>query len=216
VEAVGQANMGVIDAMKELPAHKFGIDITVGKSDAERLAFERDVTAMVNAGMITPDERYFILNIPNTQYAASYLKMAREKRERRKMQEDMAKINQQSQANAQAAQAAEQAKVQAAQMLAQIELQKESQLFQTVEAQRLNLEFQYDSRLEMLKNQGKVDEAQVQEMSKAAIEAEKEDRKDNRSKMEAEQQSKIAYQRQENLPPQTFTEEEGFSFEQVD
>lgn len=212
VEAIGQANMSVMDAMDEMPMHKFGIDVTVGKNDSERLSFERDVTAMVNAGMITPDMRYFILGITNTKYAASYLKLQREKMEKRKMQEDMARIQGQSQANAQAAQAAEMAKAQAAQMIAQMEMQKAMAMFQNVELPKMSAQFEFDARLEMIKGGNKVDEAQVQAMAKQAIEASKEDRKDERSKMEAEQQSKIAYQRQENLPPQKFTEE-GFEFE---
>ncbi len=216
VEAVGAANMSVIDAMDELPAHKFGVDITVGKNDAERIAFERDVSAMVGAGLIMPDERYFILNIPNVKYAAAYLKMAREKREKQKAMEQQQNIMMQSQANAQAAQATEQAKVQAAQMMAQIELQKAAQMFQGVDAQKMNLEFQYAAQLQMLKNKGTIDTAGVSAMAKEAIEGAKEDRKDKRSKMEAEQQSKIAYQRQENLPPQKFTEEDMFSFEDED
>ena len=122
----------------------------------------------------------------------------------------------QSQANAQAAQATEQAKVQAAQMMAQIELQKAVQMLQGVEAQKMNLEFQYAAQLQMLKNKGTIDTAGVSAMAKEAIEGAKEDRKDKRSKMEAEQQSKIAYQRQENLPPQKFTEEDMFSFEDED
>ena len=214
VEAVGQANMAVVDSMDSIPIHKFGIDITVGKNDAERLMFERDVTAMVNAGMITPDERYFILNIPNVRYAAAYLKVTREKRERRKLQEDMAKINQQGQVNAQASQAKAQADAQSKQLQKQAELMFEQSKFQTVTAPEMRLQFEYDARLEMIKNKGKVDEKQVQAMANAAMESAKEDRKDERSKMEATQQSEIAFQRQENLPPKDFTETEGFTFQE--
>ena len=213
MEAVGQANMAVVDAMGDLSIHKFGIDISVGRNDVERLSFERDVTAMVNAGMITPDERYFILRITNTNYAAAYLKMTREKREARKLEEDKARIREQSMANAQAAQAAEQAKAMAAQAIAQYELQKEIQLLNQVKMPEMNLQFQYDAQLQQIKNTGSYNQAQVSAMAKAAVEAEKEDRKDQRSEKEATQQGEIAYRKEKNLPPKDFTEEEMFKFD---
>ena len=211
-EAIGQANMAVMDATDKIPMHKFGIDITVGKNDSERLMFERDVTDMVAKGMITADERYFILSIPNTDYAAAYLKNTREKREAQLHQREMEKINQQVEGNGRAAQMAEQAKVQAAQMLSQIEIQKEAQLLELVKKPEMDAKFQYDSQLQMLKNKGSVDANAVSAMSKEASEGEKEDRKDERSRQEATQQAENAYRRDNKLPPKDFTEDGEFKF----
>jgi hypothetical protein len=199
-----------------MSVHKFGIDITVGSNDAERLAFERDVTTMVNAGQITADERFFILNIPNVNYAAAYLKLTREKRERQKLQQDSIRFQQQSQAQAQSAQAIEASKLQAHEAMAMIDIEKEKQLSQMVRIPEMQAKYNAEYQIELLRSEAGYARTKIQSEGAASVESEKEDRKDERSKQEATQQGEIAYRKKQNMPPKDFTEEDIFTFEDIE
>ena len=215
VEAVGQSNMSVVEATNKMSVHKFGIDITVGSNDAERLAFERDVTTMVNAGQITADERFFILNIPNVNYAAAYLKLTREKRERQKLQQDSIRFQQQSQAQAQSAQAIEASKLQAHEAMAIIDIEKEKKLSQMVRIPEMKAKYNAEYQIELLRSEASYAKTKIQADGAASVEGEKEDRKDERSKQEATQQGEIAYRKKQDMPPKDFTEEDIFTFEDI-
>ena len=112
-------------------------------------------------------------------------------------------IQAQSQANAQAAQASSQAKMQEQQAITQSKMQLE-QMKGQMEAQKLQqeamlkkelmaLEFQYNMQLKGVESQG------LQQRD-----AEKEDRKDKRTKIQASQQSELIEQRKSNKPAKNF------------
>ena len=110
----------------------------------------------------------------------------------------------QSQANAKAAEQAAMAEVQKKQALAQTELQIEQgksqfdlQKIQTegeIKKQLMTMQFEFDKQLKAMELQ------QMQQKEKAI-----EDRKDQRSKMEATQQSEMIRQRQDDLLPINFS-----------
>jgi len=161
VEAVGRANMAIVDSMGDLPSHRFGIDITVGTSDRERLILEQDVSNAVANKELRIEDRYELLSIPNPKYAIQLLKIRRKKYQ----QEESARAKELSDYNAQAqiqsAQASEQAKVQSAQMIAKMEMEKEAWLFENVESKKLQLEYELKTQLEITKKQGDIGAAQV-------------------------------------------------------
>lgn len=207
VEAIGQANMAVVEAMDRLPAHRFGIDITAGRKDSEVLALDRDISQAVAAGQIYPEDRYMLLQIKNPKYAIQYLKLKREKYRKERIEEQNNASMVQAQANAQAAQQAEMAKVQAAQQLAAIEVQKEMQLWEAVKLPEMTFKYAKEYEIEAMKVSGMVNKEAMRVQGDRSIETQKEDRKDERSKMEAEQQSELIEQRQKDLPPRKFRED---------
>jgi len=112
-------------------------------------------------------------------------------------------IQAQSQANAQAAQAASQAKVQEQQAITQSKMQLE-QMKGQMEVQKMQqeavlkkelmaLEFQYNMQLKGIEVEGL-----------KTREKEKEDRKDQRTKIQASQQSELIEQRKGNRPAKNF------------
>ena len=161
VEAVGRANMSVVESMGNLTAHRFGIDITVGTSDRERLILEQDVSNAVANKELRIEDRYELLSIPNPKYAIQLLKIRRKKYQ----QEESARAKELSEYNGQvqmqAAQAAEEAKVQSAQAINAMEMEKNLWLFENVESKRLELEYKLMKELEALKKQGDIGAAQV-------------------------------------------------------
>jgi hypothetical protein len=118
-----------------------------------------------------------------------------------KMQQE--NMQAQAQANAQASEAAAASEVQKQQALtqqkisfeqakAQIDYQKLMQEA-ALKKELMQLEFQMNMQLKGMEVQGKKIEAQS-----------KEDRKDDRTKIQASQQSELINQRQNDLPPQNF------------
>ena len=139
----------------------------------------------------------------NIKLANQLLKVRRKKKELKDRQIQMQNIQAQSQSNAQAAQQAAQVEVQKQkalteskmmleQMKSQLEIQK---LQQDVEAKKqlMELEFQFNMQLKG---------AEVEGLK--AREKEKEDRKDERTKIQATQQSELIDQRKRGGTPKNF------------
>ena len=118
------------------------------------------------------------------------------RKKRLKQQQEIAMQNSQmqSQMNAQSAQAASQAKAQEEQVKAQLEAQK-MQLESQMKAQMLQLEYQLKMELEKVKGQYMISQQQIESGVRKNMESFKEDRKDERVKKQAVEQSKLISQR---------------------
>ena len=141
--------------------------------------------------------------INNIKIANQLLKIRRQKKEEKDRQSQMENIKAQAEANQQSAQAAAQAeiqkegaltqhKIQLEQMKAQFESQK---MEQEVEAKKqlMELEFNYNMQLKGVESEGLM-----------SRERQKEDRKDERTKIQASQQSELIDQRNNQKPPKNF------------
>ena len=144
-----------------------------------------------------------IREIKNLKLANQLLKIRRAKKEEKDRRIQMENIQAQAQSNAQAAQAAAQLDVQKAQAKAQTEAQLSQmqaqldaqKMAQEVEAKKqlMELEFQYNMQLKNMEVEGLKNR-----------EKEKEDRKDERTKIQATQQSELIDQRKSGKPPKSF------------
>ena len=100
----------------------------------------------------------------------------------------------QAQMNQQTAMASSQGKMQEEQLRSQLEAQK-IQLESQAKAQLMQLEYQLKMELENVKGQYGMAEQRIESGVKQNLETEKEDRKDQRVKKQAVQQSKLISQR---------------------
>jgi hypothetical protein len=141
--------------------------------------------------------------IRNIKLANQMLKIRRKRKEAKDRQLQMENIQAQTQSNSQAAQVAAQVEVQKnqalnaskaelMQMQAQVDAQKMMQEVQ-MKKELMALEFQYNMQLKGIETQG------LQQREK-----EKEDRKDERTKIQATQQSEMIEQRKTGKPPKNF------------
>ena len=141
--------------------------------------------------------------IKNIKLANQLLKIRRRKKLERDQQIQQQNIQAQSQANIQAQQAAAQTEMQKQQTMSQtamaleqtknqLEIQK---LYQEAEVKKqlMELEFQFNMQLKGMEAQGQ-----------KTKEKEKEDRKDQRTKIQASQQSQLIEQRQNEGPSKNF------------
>ena len=203
IQAIGSHNVSVLSEMQELHLYDFGIFLELAPDEEEKQLLENNIQVAIAQKMIDLDDAIDLRNIKNIKLANQLLKIRRKKKQERDQLLQQQNIQAQAQANAQAQQAASQAEVQKQQALiqiqtaleqtkAQLDLQK---LQQEVNSKKelMQLEFQLNMQLKQLENQTVNDKEKY-----------KEDRKDERTKIQASQQSELIDQRNNAKPPKNF------------
>jgi len=203
IQQIGAHNVGTLEDLKELHLYDFGIFLELMPDEEEKAMLENNIQMALQQQLIELADAIDLREIKNIKLANQLLKIRR----KRKLENDQAmqqqNIQAQAQANQQAQQAAaqmemqkEQAKASAQGELESLKAQLDSQkLVQEAEIKKqlMEVEFMYNMQLrqaDVQNNQGK--------------EKEKEDRKDERTKIQASQQSEMIDQRNNQKPPKNF------------
>jgi hypothetical protein len=203
IHAIGSHNVATLEEISSLHLYDFGIFIELQPDEEEKAMLENNIQMALQQKNIELEDAIDIREIKNIKLANQLLKIRRKKKQDADRRLQMQNIQAQSQSNAQAAQAAAQveiqknqamseSKAQLAQVQAQIDMQK---MQQEVEAKKqlMELEFQYNMQLKGMEVDGMKDR-----------EKQKEDRKDERTKIQASQQSELIDQRKTGKPPKNF------------
>ena len=203
IQKIGGFNVATLSELTELHLYDFGIMLELAPDDEEKGMLENNIQTALSAGLIDLEDAIDIREVKNLKLANQLLKLRRKKKLERDQMMQQQNIQAQAQANAQAQQVAAQAEVQKDQALfqtkAQLEQMKaqfEQQKMQSeVEAKKelMALEFQYNMQLKGIEVEGQ-----------KAKEQQKEDRKDERTKLQATQQSELIDQRKNDSPPKNF------------
>ena len=203
VQAIGSHNVATLDEMSELHLYDFGIFIELQPDEEEKAILENNIQMALQQKSIELEDAIDLREIKNIKLANQLLKIRRIKKQERDRQLQLENIRAQTESNTQAAQAAAQVEVQKNQALTQGKLQIEQTKAQ-IDAQKMQqevahkkelmaLEFQYNMQLKGIETDG------VKER-----ERQKEDRKDERTKIQATQQSEMIEQRNSGKPPKNF------------
>ena len=205
IQSLGAHNVATLSEMSELHLYDFGILIDLSPDEEEKQMLENNIQVALANKLIDLEDAIDIRTIQNVKLANQVLKVRRKKKAQRDQLMQQQNIQAQAQANAQAAQAAAQAETQKQQALtaSQLELEqgkvelKIQYMAAEAEMKKKMAEHQYtmDYSLKKLEIQGLTDR-----------EAAREDRKDERTKIQATQQSEMIDQRQKNKPPKNFQE----------
>jgi len=203
IQAIGAHNVATLEEMSELHLYDFGIFIDLQPDEEEKGRLENNIQMALQQKSIDLEDAIDLREIRNIKLANQMLKMRRKKKEQKDRKLQMENIQAQTESNAKSAQAAAQVDVQKNQALnaGKAELMKmESQInsqkmMQEVEMKKqlMGLEFQYNMQLKGVEVEGK-----------KSGEKEKEDRKDERTKIQATQQSEMIEQRNAGKPPKNF------------
>ena len=193
-KAIGKTNMSVLNSFKDLPMYNFGIQVMTDLNDRDRQYLEQNIQIALSQKEIDLEDAIAVRNIKDVDQAERLLVIRRKKRIAQQQQMQQANIQAQSQANAQAAQATVQAEIQKEQIMAQIDMQKRQMEFE-MQAQLAQLQHQMKLELERLKGEYGIAEQQIESNVKGSAEMMKEDRKDERVKKQAVEQSKLISQR---------------------
>ena len=203
IQSIGAHNIATLTEMSELHLYDFGIFIELSPDEEEKAMLENNIqTALAQQG-IELEDAIDIREIKNIKLANQVLKIRRKKKIKRDQQIAQENMQAQAQANIQQQESAAELEVQKQQSLASATISIEQaksqfeieQLIEEAEIKKqlMEQEFQYNMQLKG---------AEINQRSQG--EKEKEDRKDQRTKIQATQQSEMIDQRQTGKPPKDF------------
>ena len=203
IQKLGRHNVATLDEMSNLHLYDFGIFLELAPDEEEKQMLENNIQQALQQQGINLEDAIDIREIKNVKLANQLLKLKRKKKQEDDQVIQQQNIKAQAQANAEAQQVAAQAEVQKNQALTQSQLQLEQgkaqidfeklQLEAKLKKELMNHEFQLNMQIEQMK----ANTAKNNETSK-------EDRKDERTKIQASQQSELIDQRNNNKPPKKF------------
>ena len=203
IQAIGAHNVGTLEEMSELHMYDFGIFIELAPDEEEKQLLENNIQQALAQQGIELEDAIDVREIKNIRLANQLLKIRRKKKLERDQQIAQQNIQAQAQANAQAQQVAAQAEVQKQQALTQSKAQLEQ-----VEAQLGLQKLQAEAALkkELMNHEFQIN-MKLREMELESLkqkETNKEDRKDERTRIQASQQSELIDQRKTGKPPKKF------------
>ena len=205
--SISKYNVGTLDELANLNIHDFGIFIELEPDEEEKAQLEQNVQIALKTQSIYLEDAIDIREVKNLKLANQLLKFRRKKKQEYDEKVKLENIQAQAKANAQAAEQASLAEMQKQQALAETTLQIEKgksqfemqkmQMQAEIEKQMLELKYGYDMQLKSM-------EVEIDNKKEKDIE----DRKDQRTRIQASQQSKMISQRQNDSAPTNFEQQD--------
>ncbi len=201
--SISRYNVATLDELSDLNIHDFGIFLELEPDEEEKQVLEQNIQIALKSGGIDLEDAIDLREIKNIKLANQMLKQRRKAKQKRDQQAQQANIQAQAQANAESAEKAALAEMQKQQALAETEVQVEQAKSQfeinkiqqkaEIDRQLLELKYQYDIKLKQMEKE------QMDSKEKMI-----EDRKDERTRIQATQQSQLIDQRKNDLLPTDF------------
>jgi hypothetical protein len=203
IDSISLYNVKTLEEIQNLHLYDFGIYLEVEPDEEAKAALEQNIQIALQQQSISLPDAIEIREIKNLKLANKLLKLKQEQKAEKDQQNNLANIKAQADANAEASERAAMAEVQKQQALAQTTLQIEQgksqfelQRMQSeteLKKQLIELQYGFDKELKAMEVQGMREK-----------EAFIEDRKDERTKIQATQQSQLIQQRQDGTLPTNF------------
>ena len=203
VQALGYHNVATLSEMSELHLYDFGIFIELSPDEEEKAMLENNIRVALAQQNIELEDAIDLREIKNIKLANQLLKIRRKKKLQRDQEIQQQNMQAQAQANIQQQQAAAQAEMQKQQMMTQTSMALD-QNKNNLEIQKLQTEAQIKKHLMELEFQFNMQLKGIEVDGQKEKERAKEDRKDERTKIQATQQSELIEQRQQELPSKNF------------
>jgi hypothetical protein len=202
-ESISNYNFQTLFEIQNLNLHDFGIYLELEPDEEEKSKLEQNLQVALQTGSIDLDDIIDIRQVRNLKMANQLLKLKKKKRQQQKMADQQANIQSQAQANAQASEAAAMAEVQKQQALTQEKVSIEQAKSQ-FEIKRMQTEAQIKRELMAEEFNYQMQLATLKVEAEAKKESTKEDRKDERTRIQATQQSEMISQRKNDELPKNF------------
>jgi hypothetical protein len=203
IHAIGSQNVAVLEELSELHLYDFGIFIELTPDDEQKAMLENNIQAALSQQSIDLEDAIDLRDIRNVKLANQLLKIRRKKKLERDQKMQQENMQAQAEANIQQQQASAQLEMQKNQAEAQTELtleQTKSKLTSdrmkmeaALKKELMDHEFEINLRLKKME----LDNVRSKEI-------EQEDRKDQRTKIEATQESELIDQKENKKPPKDF------------
>ena len=203
IQAIGTHNVATLEEMSSLHLYDFGIFIELTPDEEEKAILENNIQMALQQKTIDLEDAIDLREVKNIKLANQLLKIRRKKKIQRDQAMQQQNMQQQAQLNQQSAQAAANADVQKNQAITQGQTELE-QVKAKIESQRMMQEVQMKKELMALEFQYNMQLREAEVSGIKEREKQKEDRKDERTKIQATQQSEMIEQRKEGKPPKNF------------
>ena len=207
-ESISNYNFQTLKEIDSLNLHDFGIYLELEPDEEAQAQLEQNIQVALQSGGIDLDDAIDIRQVRNLKMANQLLKLKKKKRQQENQAAQQANIQAQAQANAQASEAAALAEVQKQQALTQEKVSIEQAKSQ-FELQRMQTEAQIKKQLMAEEFGYQIQLAQARAKAERDKEEKIENRKDERTRIQATQQSEMIAQRQNDELPKNF-ESAGF------
>lgn len=200
---IGSTSVKTLESVKDLHLHDFAIYLDLHLDDEERAKLEQDMSLAIDKGMMSIQDKYKVLNIKNFKLALSYMTILVNKYQKKQQEQKAQEYKIQADENIRAAQSAEQARQQTEMII----LDGKKQLQQMVNEglnQKEIVKGEQDRLTKQMEIEGDISIAQLNGQVTMNKFTELEDRKDQRTKLQATQQSELIDQRVNNKSPKDF------------
>jgi len=203
IQAIGAHNVATLEEMKNLHLYDFGIFIELMPDEEEKAMLENNIQMALQQQIIELADAIDLREIKNVKLANQLLKLRREKKLQKDQMMQQQNMQMQAQTNMQTQQAAAELEVQKEMAKSQAEAQLE-QMKAQLDAQRQAQEVEYKKELMQLEFQMNMQLKQIETDNVQTKEKQKEDRKDERTRIQATQQSELIDQRNNQKQPKNF------------
>ena len=213
--SIGKFNVATLNEIENLHLYDFGVFLELEPEEEEKAMLEQNIQMALQQNQIFLEDAIDIREIKNLTLANQVLKYKRVKKQKEDQEVQTANIQAQTESNAQAAEQAAMSDVQKAQAISETQVQIEKaksdfeiERMQTeaeIERAQMAQEFEYNMKLKQM---------DVDATTKK--EAQVEDRKDKRTKIQATQQSELISQRQNDSEPLDFEMSDLDQLSQID
>ena len=203
ISSIGRFNVATLEDIKNMHLHDFGIFIELSPDEEEKQMLENNIQQALSKDQIYLEDAIDIREIKNIKLANQLLKVRRRKKLEQDQKRQQDNIQAQANANSQNTQVAAQMEVQKNEaitnqkaQLIQIENNLEMQkMQQEKELKKELMKYEFDLNIAL-----KTQENEILDQK----EKYKEDRKDERTRIQASQQSKLIEQRKDRKGEQEF------------
>lgn len=206
-DSITTYNAATLRELKTLNLYNFGIYLELEPDEEEKAMLEQNIQICLQSGSIDLDDAIDIRQVKNLKLANQLLKLRKAKRQKAAQEAQMANIQAQAQANQQTAEKAALFEVQKQQALTQETINVETAKSQ-LNMQKLQVEAQLKQQMMQQQFEYDMQLAQIKAQTEAQNLKEAEDRKDERTRIQASQQSELVNQRKNNAMPLNFESSE--------
>ena len=195
--------MGTLEDVKELHLYDFGIFLELMPDEEEKMVLENNIQMALQQQNIELEDAIDLREIKNIKLANQLLKIRRKKKMAKDQEMQQQNIQAQAQANQQSAQAAAQADMQKEQ--AKVASQSELETLKAqLDAERMVQEAEIKKQLMQIEFDYNMQLRKADQELMGGKESQKEDRKDERTRIQATQQSELIDQRNSAKAPKNF------------
>ena len=208
VNNISNYNVNTLTEISNLNLHDFGIFLELEPDEEEQQQLEQNIQVALQQGGIDLEDAIDLRQIKNLKLANQMLKIKRKKKGREEQQNAIQQSQAQANAQADAAEKIAMSEVQKQEAISGSKVQYE-QANNQMEIQRMQIAAQIKQQQMQLQHKFDIKLKQMDMEATGKKEAEIEDRKDKRIKLEGTQQSQMIDQRQNDLLPINFEQQDG-------